>query len=133
MQRHCENAQRIAAALVEHPVVTHVHYPGLASHPQHELSAKQMRAPGGMVSFEVDGSVDDAKRVASSFRVFALAESLGGVESLVDHPATMTHGAIPPEERAAAGFRDGLIRLSVGIEDIDDLLADLDAALGALR
>jgi cystathionine beta-lyase/cystathionine gamma-synthase len=132
MQRHCENAQIIARALSEHPAVSHVHYPGLPSHPQHALSKKQMRAPGGMVSFEVDASVDDAKRVASSFRVFALAESLGGVESLVDHPATMTHASIPAEERAAAGFRDGLIRLSVGIEDIDDLLRDLDSALHVL-
>jgi cystathionine beta-lyase/cystathionine gamma-synthase len=132
MQRHCENAARIAHALEEHPAVSRVYYPGLPSHPQHELALRQMRAPGGMVSFELDATVESAKRVASSFRVFALAESLGGVESLVDHPATMTHASIPPKERAAAGFRDGLIRLSVGIEDVEDLLEDLRAALGVL-
>ncbi len=92
-----------------------------------------MRMPGGMISFEIKGSVDDAKRVASSFQVFALAESLGGVESLVDHPATMTHGSIPAAERRAAGFADGLIRLSVGIEDVGDLRADVDRALSALQ
>ncbi len=132
MQRHCENASRIAAMLAEHPKVAVVHYPGLPSHPQHELATRQMRAPGGMVSFELDASVEDAKRVASSFQIFALAESLGGVESLVDHPATMTHASIPQAEREAAGFRDGLIRLSVGIEDIDDLTADLERAIAAL-
>ncbi len=129
MDRHCDNAERVAHALVEHPRVSAVHYPGLPQHPQHELSKRQMRRAGGMVSFEVDASVEVAKKVASAFRVFALAESLGGVESLVDHPATMTHAAIPREERVAAGFQDGLIRLSVGIEDADDLLADLDRAL----
>jgi len=132
MERHCQNAAAIAAALDAHPRVSHVHYPGLTSHPQYELAERQMRAPGGMVSFEVDASVDDAKKVASAFELCALAESLGGVESLVDHPATMTHAAIPPEERAAAGFRDGLIRLSVGIEDLPDLMADLHSALAAL-
>ena len=132
MQRHCENAERIAAALAEHPKVSRVHYPGASSHPQHALCEKQMRHGGGMVSFELDASVDQAKKVASSFRLFALAESLGGVESLVDHPATMTHASIPREEREKAGFFDGLIRLSVGIEDVDDLLADLHAAIGAI-
>ena len=132
MDRHCENAVTIAGALQEHAKVTHVHFPGLPSHPQHALAQRQMRAPGGMVSFEVDAPVEDAKRVAAAFRVFALAESLGGVESLVDHPATMTHASIPPDERAAAGFRDGLIRLSVGIEDVNDLLDDLRNALGVL-
>lgn len=132
MERHCDNAAKIADALAEHPRVSHVHYPGLPSHPQHDLAQRQMRAPGGMVSFEVDASVEEAKRVAAAFGVFALAESLGGVESLVDHPASMTHASIPPEERAAAGFRDGLIRLSVGIEDAEDLLDDLNRALGAL-
>ena len=129
MERHCENAAKIARALEEHPKVSHVHYPGLPSHPQHELAKQQMRAPGGMVSFELDASLEVAKTVASSFRIFALAESLGGVESLIDHPASMTHAAIPQEERIAAGFRDGLLRLSVGIEDADDLLEDLHAAL----
>jgi cystathionine beta-lyase/cystathionine gamma-synthase len=132
MDRHATNAQRIAEALEQHPRVSRVHYPGLPSHPQHELCKRQMRNGGGMVSFELDASVDDAKRVSSSFGIFALAESLGGVESLVDHPATMTHGSIPREERIAAGFRDGLIRLSVGIEDVDDLLDDLQRAIAAI-
>ncbi|HLU40157.1 MAG TPA: PLP-dependent aspartate aminotransferase family protein, partial [Planctomycetota bacterium] len=132
MERHCRNAQAIAEHLARDRRVSRVYYPGLPSHPQYELAKRQMRLPGGMVSFEVRGSVEDAKRVASSFRLFALAESLGGVESLVDHPATMTHGSIPAEERRAAGFADGLIRLSVGIEDEVDLREDLDRALSAL-
>jgi len=132
MQRHCENAAVVAQELEKHPRVSHLHYPGSNSHPQHALAERQMRAAGGMVSFEVDASVADATRVASSFQVFALAESLGGVESLVDHPASMTHAAIPPEERAKAGFRDGLIRLSVGIEDVGDLVEDIHRALSAL-
>jgi len=112
--------------------VATVHYPGLASHPQHALAQKQMRAPGGMVSFEVDASVEQAKKVASSFRIFSLAESLGGVESLIDHPASMTHASIPREERIAAGFRDGLLRLSVGVEAEEDLIADIEGALAVL-
>ncbi|MBI5850708.1 MAG: cystathionine gamma-synthase [Planctomycetes bacterium] len=132
MERHATNALAIARDLEAHPRVERVWYPGLESHPQHALAKRQMRNGGGMVSFELDASVDDAKRVASSFRIFSLAESLGGVESLVDHPATMTHGSIPPEERRKAGFEDGLIRLSVGIEDVDDLRADLHDALAVL-
>jgi cystathionine beta-lyase/cystathionine gamma-synthase len=132
MERHAQNAAQIAEDLERHPRVTRVYYPGLPSHPQHELATRQMRNGGGMVSFELDASVEDSKRVASSFRVFSLAESLGGVESLVDHPASMTHGSIPRAERIKAGFRDGLIRLSVGIEDIDDLREDLTRALTAL-
>jgi len=131
MERHCHNAAALAEHLEGHARIARVYYPGLRSHPQHALAKKQMRLPGGMVSFEIKGSVEEAKRVASSFRVFALAESLGGVESLVDHPATMTHGSIPAEERRAAGFADGLIRLSVGIEDVEDLIADVDRALAA--
>src|SRR5690606_26078474 len=122
----------IAEHLARDRRVSRVYYPGLPSHPQYELAKRQMRLPGGMVSFEVRGSVEDAKRVASSFRLFALAESRGGGESLVGHPATMTHGSIPAEERRAAGFADGLIRLSVGIEDEVDLREDLDRALSAL-
>lgn len=132
MERHAANAQAIAENLESHPRVSKVHYPGLASHTQYELAQRQMRNPGGMVSFELDASVEDAKRVASSFKLFALAESLGGVESLVDHPATMTHGSIPREERIAAGFQDGLIRLSVGVEDLEDLLADLTQGIALL-
>ena len=132
MERHCQNARAIAQTLSEHPRVAAVHYPGLASHPQHTLARKQMRAPGGMVSFEVDASVEQAKKVASSFRIFSLAESLGGVESLIDHPASMTHASIPREERIAAGFRDGLLRLSVGVEAEEDLIADIAGALAVL-
>ena len=133
MERHAENAHSIAERLSEHPRVKRTHYPGLPSHPQHELCKRQMRNGGGMVSFELDASLEDAMRVASSFRVFALAESLGGVESLVDHPASMTHASIPREERLRAGFEDGLIRLSVGCETVADLLADLEQAIGVLQ
>jgi cystathionine gamma-synthase/cystathionine gamma-lyase len=132
MQRHCENAARIAAALERDARVDRVHYPGLPSHPQHALAQRQMCGFGGMVSFELKASVAEATRVAASFRVFALAESLGGVESLVDHPASMTHASIPRETRIAAGLNDGLIRLSVGVEDVEDLLADLERALSVL-
>ena len=132
MERHASNAMAIAGALEAHPRVSQVYYPGLPSHSQFELAKEQMRNGGGMVSFELDASVEDAKRVASSFRLFALAESLGGVESLVDHPASMTHGSIPREERIRAGFQDGLIRLSVGIEEIEDLLTDLDQGIAIL-
>ncbi len=133
MERHAENAHHIAKALEAHPKVLRTYYPGLPSHPQHELCKRQMRNGGGMVSFELDASVAVAKQVASSFRDFALAESLGGVESLVDHPASMTHASIPQSERIKAGFQDGLIRLSVGCEDAADLLADLDSALAVLE
>ncbi|MHC5072451.1 MAG: trans-sulfuration enzyme family protein, partial [Planctomycetota bacterium] len=133
MDRHAHNARLIAEALQAHPRVKHTYYPGLRSHPQHELCRRQMRNGGGMVSFELDATVAEAKRVASSFAIFALAESLGGVESLVDHPASMTHASIPREERIQAGFQDGLIRLSVGCEDAADLLADLDQAIAALE
>ena len=132
MEAHCRSALAVARALAEHPRVARVHYPGLPSHPQHELAQRQMRAGGGMVSFELDASVEQSKRVASAFRLFALAESLGGVESLVDHPASMTHASIPREERLKAGLGDGLIRLSVGVEDEADLLDDLHQAIGAI-
>ncbi|MEO0480766.1 MAG: PLP-dependent aspartate aminotransferase family protein [Planctomycetota bacterium] len=132
MERHAENALQIARALEAHGKVTKVYYPGLESHAQFAIAEKQMRNGGGMVSFEVDASVEDAMKVASSFKVFSLAESLGGVESLVDHPVSMTHGAIPREERIKAGFQDGLIRLSVGIEDIEDLLEDVERGLSTL-
>lgn len=131
MQRHCETALQVARLLEEHPRVRQVCYPGLATHPQHDLARQQMRAGGGMVSFVLDADVETSKRVAARFRLFALAESLGGVESLVDHPASMTHASIPRAERIAAGFEDGLIRLSVGVEDAADLLADVEQALRA--
>jgi cystathionine gamma-lyase len=132
MERHCANAARIAEYLEEHPAVTKVFFPGLASHPQHVLASKQMRASGGMVSFEVRGGLEASKRVAERVRLFALAESLGGVESLLDHPAIMTHASIPVAERHAAGLADGLLRLSVGVEDAEDLLADLKQALAGI-
>ena len=130
MERHCASALKIAAWLGRHPKVRRVFYPGLASHPQHALAKKQMRAFGGMISAELEGTLDDARRFLERCRLFALAESLGGVESLIEHPALMTHGSVPAEVRAHLGIGDTLVRLSVGIEDADDLIADLAAALG---
>lgn len=132
MERHCANATRIAHWLAAHDAVTKVHYPGLVSHPQHALAMRQMSGPGGMVSFEVRGGLEASRKVAERVRLFALAESLGGVESLLDHPAIMTHASIPAAERHAAGLADGLLRLSVGIEDEHDLIADLDHALAGI-
>jgi len=133
MDRHCTNALQVAKWLEAHPRVERVYYPGLPSHPNHAIARKQMRAGGGMVSVELKATVAQAKKVCSSFGVFSLAESLGGVESLVDHPASMTHASIPAEERRRTGLQDGLIRLSVGIEDGSDLIADLDQALRKLK
>jgi cystathionine gamma-lyase len=130
MERHCRNAAKIAAWLENDARVERVLYPGLASHPQHELAERQMSDFGGIVTFFIKGSIDDARRFLERCEVFSLAESLGGVESLVDHPAIMTHASVPEKERAALGISDQLIRLSVGIEDLDDLVADLDQALG---
>jgi cystathionine gamma-lyase len=129
MQRHCENAMKIAQWLEKHPKIEKVIYPGLAGHPQHELAKKQMRAFGGMISCVVKGGLDPSRKVLERTKLFSLAESLGGVESLIEHPAIMTHASIPPAARAALGIADGLIRLSVGCEDVEDLIADLDAAL----
>lgn len=130
MQRHCENGQKVAEYLSNHSKVGKVFYPGLESHPQHELAKKQMRGFGGMVSFNFkSGSEDEARKFLENLNVFTLAESLGGVESLANHPATMTHASIPADVRIANGVTDDLVRLSVGIEDIDDLLSDLEAAL----
>ncbi len=131
MERHCRNGAAVARFLRAHPKVAHVNWPGFESHPGHAVARRQMRDFGGMVSFALkDDAVEAAVRVMAATRVFALAESHGGVESLVSHPATMTHGSIPPEVRRAAGLSDSLIRLSVGVEDEADLLADLDQALG---
>ena len=130
MERHCASALKIAGWLERHPRVRRVLYPGLASHPQHALARKQMRGFGGMISAELEGTLDDARRFLERCRLFALAESLGGVESLIEHPALMTHGSVPADVRAALGIGDTLVRLSVGIEDADDLIADLEAALG---
>jgi cystathionine gamma-lyase len=130
MEKHCENAMKIATWLEQHPKVNKVIYPGLASHPQHELAKKQMsNGFGGMISFEINGTDEDAKRFTTSTKLFTLAESLGGVESLLEQPSTMTHASIPAETRAELGITDQLIRVSVGIEDADDLMADLDQAL----
>ncbi len=129
MERHCTNAQAIADWLERHPKIGKVYYPGLPSHPQHELAKRQMHGFGGMVTAVLAGGLAPAKRFLERCEIFALAESLGGVESLIEHPAIMTHASVPAEKRAAIGIDDGLVRLSVGVEDIDDLIADLDAAL----
>ena len=131
MQRHCENAQVLAEWLARHPKVAKVHYPGLPSHPQHALAKAQMHARyGGMITIELKGGLPEARRFLERCELFALAESLGGVESLIDHPALMTHASVPAEARAALGIRDTLCRLSVGVEALDDLKADLRHALG---
>ena len=133
MERHERNARALAEHLARHPRVTKVLYPGLASHPQHALAARQASGFGGMISFVPgDGSLEAGRRVFDRFRLFLRAESLGGVESLVCHPASMTHASVPREERLAIGFADGLLRLSVGIEDFEDLRDDLDHALESI-
>ncbi len=130
MQKHCENGERIAYYLYNHHKIARVYWPGLESHPGHETARRQMRGFGGMVSFELkDESYEALRKMTTSLKLFALAESLGGVESLVNHPASMTHASIPKEEREKNGLKDSLIRLSVGIEDADDLIADLEQAL----
>jgi cystathionine beta-lyase/cystathionine gamma-synthase len=131
MDRHCENARALATWLDGHPDVSDVYYPGLAEHPQHDLAAEQMADFGGMLSFELDASLEEAADVVAATEVWTLAESLGGVESLIEQPATMTHAAIPAEQRREAGLTDGLIRLSVGLEHVEDLRADLASAFEA--
>jgi len=131
MDRHCENARELAQWLDDHEDVDRVYYPGLDSHPGHEIAAEQMDDFGGMLSFELEASLEEAAEFVSSTEVFTLAESLGGVESLIEQPATMTHASIPAEEREAAGLSDGLIRASVGVEHVDDLKADLQQAMDA--
>ena len=130
MQRHCENAAKIAEFLESHPAVDKVYWPGLENHPNHKLAKEQMRDFGGMMSFTTaDDNYEAAKKIVSSVKIFSLAESLGGVESLCGHPASMTHAAIPKEEREKTGVKDSMIRLSVGIEDAEDLIADLKQAI----
>ncbi|MBK8517443.1 MAG: cystathionine gamma-synthase [Saprospiraceae bacterium] len=130
VERACQNAEKIADFLQRHPKVSKVYYPGFKNHPGHEVAKKQMKMFGGMVSFDLTAnSEDSARKVLSGTHLFSLAESLGGVESLIGHPASMTHGSIPKEERLKVGLTDSLIRLSVGIEDVDDLIQDLDQAL----
>jgi cystathionine gamma-lyase len=129
MDRHNENGQRIAEYLESHPKVKKVNYPGLTSYPQYELAKRQMSGSGGMLSFELDTDAAKVKAVLGKLRILALAESLGGVESLIEHPASMTHASVAPEERKKIGITDSLVRLSVGIEDADDLIEDLKHAL----
>jgi cystathionine beta-lyase/cystathionine gamma-synthase len=128
MRQHDENGRRVAAFLDEHPKVQKVYYPGLVQHPQHERTKRLMTGFGGMIAFET-GSLAAARSVLDNVRLCALAESLGGVETLISHPATMTHASVPAEQRLRLGITDGLVRISVGIEDVEDILADLDAAL----
>ena len=131
MERHCENASKIAKYLESHEQVDKLYWPGLKTHTNHDVACKQMKDFGGMISFTVkNGNFEKVKKITSSFKVFTLAESLGGVESLVNHPATMTHASIPKVERDKTGIVDSLIRLSVGIEDVKDLIDDLDQAIG---
>ena len=129
MKAHCENAAAIAAWLEGHEKIDRVYYPGLSSHSQHDLASRQMRGYGGMVTAVLKGGLDPAKRFLERTQVFTLAESLGGVESLIEHPAIMTHASIPAAIRAQIGIDDGLVRLSCGIEDLDDMLDDLKTAL----
>ena len=131
MERHCANALAIAEFLEAHPAVTRVHYPGLPSHPQHELAKRQMCGFGGMIAFEL-GSLERARTLLNNVSLAALAESLGGVETLISHPASMTHASVPVERREAIGITDDMVRLSVGIEDLDDLKTDLSEALSRL-
>ncbi|MCC7430592.1 cystathionine gamma-synthase [bacterium] len=128
MKAHCQNAFEIAEYLEKHPKIEKVFYPGLPSHPQHELAKKQMKAFGGMITIET-GSIENANKLLKNVRLFSLAESLGGVESLISHPVTMTHASVPKEERLKFGLTDGIVRLSVGVEDIEDLVADIENAL----
>jgi len=131
MRQHSENGMAVARFLDAHPKVKLVHYPGLPSHPQYELGKKQMHGPGGMLSFET-GSIENARTLLNSVKLCSLAESLGGVETLISHPASMTHASVPPEDRKRLGITDGLVRISVGIEDVEDLIADLDQALAKI-
>jgi cystathionine beta-lyase/cystathionine gamma-synthase len=130
MERHCFNGEKVAHFLASHPRVDKVFWPGFTAHPNHDIAAKQMRGFGGMISFTLKGNhLEDALAVVKKVELFALAESLGGVESLIGHPATMTHASIPKEEREKSGVVDSLIRLSVGVEDVEDLIEDLRQAL----
>lgn len=129
MERHCENALAIAQHFENHKEISEVIYPGLTNHPQHELAAKQMNGFGGIISMNIKGGLEKSKRFLEQTKIFALAESLGGVESLIEHPALMTHASLPEDRREAIGISDGLVRLSVGIESLDDLIEDIEQAL----
>lgn len=130
MDRHCDNAAKVARHLEQHKKVEKVIYPGLESHPQHAIAKKQMRGFGGMLTIYLKGGVEESRKMLETVKIFALAESLGGVESLIEHPGIMTHASVPADQRTKLGIADNLVRLSVGIEDADDLIADLDRAIG---
>jgi cystathionine gamma-lyase len=133
MERHCFNGKKIAEFLKYHPKIGKVYWPGFSDHPNHDVAKKQMRDFGGMLSFNLkDDSQSKATQLMEAVELFSLAESLGGVESLINHPASMTHASIPKEERLKAGLTDSLIRLSVGVEDAEDLIADLEQALSGV-
>jgi cystathionine gamma-lyase len=129
MRAHCDNALSLAQMLEKHPAVEGVIYPGLTSHPQHDLAKRQMNGFGGMITMRLKGGLPESKRFLERCRIFALAESLGGVESLIEHPAIMTHASLPADVRQQLGISDNLVRLSVGVEDVEDLTADLRQAL----
>jgi methionine-gamma-lyase len=129
MARHCENALRVARFLEAHPRVTELAYPGLESFPQFELAQRQQSAGGALIAFEVEGGVNAGVRLMNAVRLCALAENLGAAETIITHPVSMTHGSVPPEQRMVAGITDGLVRLSVGLENPDDIIADLEQAL----
>ncbi len=133
MEIHCRNAQKVAEYLEDHPLIEEVHYPGLPSHPQHDLAKRQMDGFGGMISFELKGGIEAGKVLMDSVKLITLAVSLGCVDSLIQHPASMTHSPVPREERLKAGITDGLVRFSVGIEDVEDIIADLDQALNKVK
>jgi methionine-gamma-lyase len=132
MERHCRNAQTIAEYLEAHPKVDWVRFPGLKSHPQYELGRKQMKGPGGMISFELKGGIEAGKNLMNNMELAQLAVSLGGVESLIQHPASMTHSSMSPEIRKQAHITDGLVRFSVGIEDVNEIIADLEKGLAKI-
>jgi cystathionine gamma-lyase len=130
MDAHCDNALQIARWLQQHPAIARVIYPGLEDHPDHALAMRQMNGKGGgIISIDIKGGLENSRRMLERCELFSLAESLGGVESLINHPAIMTHASVPPEIRARLGISDTLVRLSVGVEDVNDLIADLDRAL----
>ena len=133
MDRHCENAQKVAEFLQTHPAVEKVYYPGLKDFPQYELAKKQMKLPGAMISFEIKGDLEDGKKIMDTVELCSLAVSLGDTETLIQHPASMTHSPYTPEEREASGISDGLIRLSIGLETVEDIIADLKMALDSIK
>ena len=133
MDRHCENAQKVAEFLQSHPAVEKVYYPGLKDFPQYELAKKQMKLPGAMISFEIKGDLEDGKKIMDTVELCSLAVSLGDTETLIQHPASMTHSPYTPEEREASGISDGLIRLSIGLETVEDIIEDLKMALDSIK